>query len=217
MTTRRGRGRPPHPDVLTPAEWAVLDWLRHGLSRRRIARQRGTSLDAVKFHLDNIAGKLGVEGTHALRAWPGIPADSIRTPGDAASMTDPTALAVRGLGQVSMLATDIGRAEAFYRDVLHLPHAFTFGDLAFFMAGETRVFLRAVPPHEWRPSSILYLVVDEIGAAHAALAAAGVTFQGAPHRIHTHDDGTEEWMAFFDDPEGNTLALMARVPPPDAG
>lgn len=26
--------------------------------------------------------------------------------------------------------------------------------------------------------------------------------------------GTEEWMAFFEDPEGNMLALMSRVAPP---
>ena len=142
-------------------------------------------------------------------AWGSISTRRTFLPAAASEAANP--LAVRSLGQVSLLATDIGRAEAFYRDVLRLPHAFTFGDLAFFMAGETRVFLRAVAAGEWRPSSILYLVVDEIDAAHAALAAAGVTFQGAPHRIHTHDDGTEEWMAFFDDPEGNTLALMARV------
>ena len=48
-------------------------------------------------------------------------------------------------------------------------------------------------------------------AAHDALRAGGVAFAGASHRIHTHDDGSEEWMAFFEDPEGNTLALMARV------
>jgi methylmalonyl-CoA/ethylmalonyl-CoA epimerase len=29
--------------------------------------------------------------------------------------------------------------------------------------------------------------------------------------IHRHADSTEEWMAFFTDPEGRTLALMARV------
>jgi predicted enzyme related to lactoylglutathione lyase len=114
---------------------------------------------------------------------------------------------------VSLLATDIGRAEAFYRDTLKLPHAFTFGDLAFFMVGATRLFLRAVTADAWRPGSILYLEVAEIGAAHDALRADGVAFAGAPHRIHTHDDGTEEWMAFFDDPEGNTLALMSRVAP----
>jgi DNA-binding CsgD family transcriptional regulator/catechol 2,3-dioxygenase-like lactoylglutathione lyase family enzyme len=210
MTARRGRGRPPHPDVLTPAEWEVLDWLRHGLSRRAIARRRGTTLDAVKNHLENIAAKLGVDGTSAIRTWPGIPADSLRSNGEAAHMTD-TPLTVRTLGQVSLLVTDITRAEAFYRDTLGLPHLFTFGDLAFFQVGETRLFLRAVPTDEWRPASILYLTVDEIGAAHGALADAGVALGGAPHRIHTHDDGTEEWMAFFDDPEGNTLALMARV------
>ena len=123
-----------------------------------------------------------------------------------------SALAILSLGQVSLLATDIARAEAFYRDTLKLPHAFTFGDLAFFMVGATRLVLRAVKADAWRPGSILYLVVDEIGAAYDALRAAGVSFAGAPHRIHTHDDGAEEWMAFFDDSEGNTLALMSRVP-----
>ena len=34
--------------------------------------------------------------------------------------------------------------------------------------------------------------------------------------IHKHDDGVEEWMAFFDDGEGNTLALISQVAPPQA-
>lgn len=43
---------------------------------------------------------------------------------------------------------------------------------------------------------------------------AGVTFSGAPHVIYTDDaTGTEEWMTFFEDGEGNTLALMSRVQP----
>lgn len=37
-----------------------------------------------------------------------------------------------------------------------------------------------------------------------------VAFQGAPHPIHRHADGTEEWMAAFSDPEGRTLAIMAQ-------
>ncbi|MGI8928819.1 MAG: hypothetical protein ACR2H0_05070 [Candidatus Limnocylindrales bacterium] len=45
----RGRGRPPHPDVLTPAEWSVLDLYRHGLSRRAIAELRRTSEYAVRY------------------------------------------------------------------------------------------------------------------------------------------------------------------------
>jgi hypothetical protein len=41
-----------------------------------------------------------------------------------------------------------------------------------------------------------------------------VRFTGAPHVIYADDaSGAEEWMTFFDDGEGNTLALMSRVEP----
>jgi hypothetical protein len=39
----------------------------------------------------------------------------------------------------------------------------------------------------------------------------GVKFLNAPHMIHTHADGTEEWMCFFEDLEGRPLALMSQV------
>ena len=118
------------------------------------------------------------------------------------------------LGQVSLLARDIGRAEAFYRDTLGLPHRFTYGDLAFFDADGTRIYIRAVPEAEWRPSSILYFEVSDIQSAFAVLEARGVRTTRAPHLIHRHEDsGVEEWMAFFEDPEGNTLALMSKVAP----
>jgi DNA-binding CsgD family transcriptional regulator/catechol 2,3-dioxygenase-like lactoylglutathione lyase family enzyme len=211
MSSPRGRGRPPHPDVLTPAEWEVLDWLRHGVSRREIARRRRTSLDAVKYHLANITGKLGLRSGAELRQWPGIPAGSPLNDRSTQPMTGP--LTVERLGQVSLLARDIARTEAFYRDALGIPHLFTFGDLAFFEIGETRLFVRAVPDDEWRAGSILYLAVPDIQAGHARLLELGISVTGAPHRIHTHDDGTEEWMAFFQDPDGNTLALMASVRP----
>jgi hypothetical protein len=31
------------------------------------------------------------------------------------------------------------------------------------------------------------------------------------------ESGVEEWFAFFDDPDGNTLALLARVPANSVG
>jgi len=31
--------------------------------------------------------------------------------------------------------------------------------------------------------------------------------------IHRHDSDIEEWMAFFDDPDGRPLAIMAQVAP----
>ena len=126
----------------------------------------------------------------------------------------PTTPRLGPLGQVSLLARDVARAEAFYRDVLGLPHVFTFGDLTFFDAAGTRVFIRAVAEREWRPSSILYFLVDDIRTAYEGLLDLGVRFQGAPHLIYSDDaTGVEEWMAFFEDSEGNTLAIMSRVQP----
>ena len=61
--------------------------------------------------------------------------------------------------------------------------------------------------------SILYWRVDNIVAAHEDLKTRGVEFIGAPHLIHTHADGTEEWMAFLKDPQGRPLALMSQVTP----
>ncbi len=232
------RGRPPYPDVLTPAEWSVLQLLRHGLSSAQIARLRRTGRPAVTFHLANIAAKLQLPSRAALRHWPGVPAGSAlaarnrtsaRTPSEAAMpapgpastpapSADPGALGP--IGQLSLLVTDIERATAFYRDTLGLPHLFTFDTLAFFDCAGTRLFLSTpeTTPEggSWRPSSVLYFRVEDIAAAHARLAAAGVPFVGAPHLVHRHESGVEEWMAFFADPDGNTLALMAQVAPAGA-
>ena len=123
-----------------------------------------------------------------------------------------TGLVLGPLGQVSLLVRDIARAEAFYRDTLGIPHLFTHGPLAFFDCAGVRLFVRAVPDVEWRRSSILYFRVDDIVAATAALAAAGGTIVEQPGVIHRDEAaGVEEWMAFFEDPDRNALALMSRV------
>lgn len=64
----RGRGRPPHPDVLTPAEWRVLELLREGLSNPEIAERLGLSRDTVKTHVGAILSKLGVSTAVVRRA-----------------------------------------------------------------------------------------------------------------------------------------------------
>ena len=210
---RRPRGRPRHPDLLTPAEWQVLDWMRHGVPRAEIARRRGTSVDAVKYHLANISDKLGVRG-RALRDWPGVPATSNLSTRRTDSSMSSTSTRLGAIGQVSLSIRDVARAEHFYGDTLGLPHVFTFGDLAFFDAGGVRLYLHRKDEPDWKPSSVLYFLVPDIHAAQEALAGNGVHFTGAPHVIYTDDDtGVEEWMTFFEDGEGNTLALMSRVPP----
>ena len=68
------RGRPPHPDILTAAEWKVAEQVRHGLTNRRIAERAGVSPDAVKFHVGNVLAKLGLSSRRELQLWEGVAA-----------------------------------------------------------------------------------------------------------------------------------------------
>ena len=121
-------------------------------------------------------------------------------------------LRLGALGQVSLDIRDVARATRFYHEILGLPHLFTFGDLAFFDMAGTRLYLHRKDADAWKPGSILYFRVDAIDAAHLELLGRGVTFTGAPQLIYTDaESGDEEWMAFFEDGEGNTLAIMSRV------
>src|SRR5436190_15853993 len=99
----RTRGRPPHPDVLTPAEWRVVDAVRHGMTNAEIARRLHVSLDAVKFHVANAVGKLGVTNRTALKKWKGAPVTSpLRN--RLQTMTTPT---LGKIGQISRQVSDI--------------------------------------------------------------------------------------------------------------
>jgi DNA-binding CsgD family transcriptional regulator/extradiol dioxygenase family protein len=198
------RGRPRHDDVLTPAEWRVVQAVRHGLSNAKIARLRGISLDAVKFHVENAVAKLNLANRDALRSWCGVHKNSLLK-----ERTMNTPLKLGPIGQISRNVKDIRRAEEWYGKTLGLPHLFSFDKLAFFDCGGTRLYLQEHP--DAGAESILYLRVDDIQNAYSQLQARGVEFIGAPHMIHKHANGTEEWMAFFKDPEGRPLALMAQV------
>jgi len=116
------------------------------------------------------------------------------------------------LGQIGRHVTDIEAARRWYGDVLGLPHLYSFGNLAFFQCGTVRLFLSQAEG-ESKPESVLYFQVPDIHAAHADLAARGAVFTDAPHMIHRHADGMEEWMNFLEDNEGRPLAIMAQVRP----
>lgn len=215
MSSERRRGRPAYPDQLTPAEWRVANAVRHGGTNEAIAGRLGISRDAVKFHITSITGKLGLSGRAALRHWPGIPkasALSTTTPEEETMSAD--AMAWGTIGQLSRTAADIKAAETWYRDVLRLPHLYTYGNLAFFDLGGTRLMLTAGEGEPQTPDKyIIYLRVPEIHAAYADLQSRGIAFDAAPHMIHKHQDGTEEWMAFFRDNEGRHMAIMAQAKP----
>ncbi len=118
------------------------------------------------------------------------------------------------LDQVSMLSKDIEGSKRFYGDVLGFPHIGTYGDLVFFDMSGVRLFLRRVDEEEWRPGSILYFDTDDVLGRTESLKEIGVRFVAEPHLIHREEStGEETWMAFFEDPDGNVLALSSRVTP----
>lgn len=113
------------------------------------------------------------------------------------------------LSQISRRVESLDRARAFWRDTLQIPELYAFPGLAFFDLGGTRLMLKETGTRD--EADILYLSTPDIAAAHAALTEKGASLTGAPHMIHKHPDGTEEWMAFFKDDEGRDLALHSIV------
>ena len=67
--TRRGPGRPPYPDILTPAEWRILDEVRTGATNAEIAIRLGLSPYTVKYHVSNILGKLELRNRRQIATW----------------------------------------------------------------------------------------------------------------------------------------------------
>jgi methylmalonyl-CoA/ethylmalonyl-CoA epimerase len=117
------------------------------------------------------------------------------------------------LHQVAQRAEDLERAIAFYRDVigLRLIASFDPPGLAFFDLSNTRLLVERAAP-----VSLLYLEVPDVSAAYSRLGDAGAELVDPPHLIYRDDDGTfgpagtEEWMAFFKDSEGNLVGLVER-------
>lgn len=205
MTGKRDRGRPAHPDILTPGEWRVADGVRHGLTNPQIANRQGISADAVKFHVSNILGKLGMASREDLKRWSGVDADSAMQ-GSATMENDGLA----SIGQIARTVSDINAARSWYRDVLGLEPLFDAGNMAFFACNGTRLML---VEGEAGAESILYFRTGDLHGEFGRLEAAGAKVASAPHRIHTHEDGSEEWMGFVEDNDGRPLGLMATTSP----
>jgi methylmalonyl-CoA/ethylmalonyl-CoA epimerase len=127
--------------------------------------------------------------------------------------------------QVAQRATDLRRAAEFYSELLGTEPAGVFDPpgLLFFNLDGVRLLLE-----RGAPSSVLYLEVPDVRAAVPALQDRGVEVVAAPHVIFHHSDdrlgpaGSDEWMAFIRDSEGNTVGLVSRLPvegesPPGSG
>lgn len=115
--------------------------------------------------------------------------------------------------QIALFARDLNESISFYQDILESTFIQKYDPpgMAFFDFSGVRLLL-----DKTGPKSTLYLWVDDIDSAYAELQSKGVEFSQEPHLIHRDEPGifgkpgVGEWMAFFSDPSGNTLALATR-------
>lgn len=114
------------------------------------------------------------------------------------------------ISQISRTVRNIQEAQRWYGEVLGPNHLYSFGNLAFFDCGGVRLFLSEAED-AGGAESIIYFNVTDIRSAHAELIERGIEFLGAPHMIHRHADGTEEWIAAFRDNDGKPLAILSQV------
>ncbi len=116
--------------------------------------------------------------------------------------------------QVAQRAVDLDRAREFYSWLLESQPTGHFDPpgLLFFQVGATRLLLDRVAP-----SALVYLRVDDVRRTIERCVERGVPVEAEPHVIFTHEDdslgpaGTDEWMAFVTDSEGNTVGLVSHA------
>jgi methylmalonyl-CoA/ethylmalonyl-CoA epimerase len=113
---------------------------------------------------------------------------------------------VKGLAQAAITVTDLESAKRFYGETLGLTHLFDAPPaLAFYQCGATRLMLSAAGGDD---GTILYYSVEDVAAAHSALAAQGVEFAEAP-RVVGQVEGRDIWLAICRDPSGNAVGLIS--------
>jgi glyoxylase I family protein len=120
-----------------------------------------------------------------------------------------------GAHHVAILTPNLARLRAFYTERLGLPVVGGFAGygIIFIAAGNTTIELeeqgleehRAVPGNGsgWHH---LALEVDDVDAAYAELSGQGIPFDGPPQDFPPGAPSLR--IAFFADPDGNTLELV---------
>ena len=182
---KRPRGRPPHADLLTPSEWRTVHAVQHGMTNAEIARRRGVSVERGEISHRQCAGE--AESAQSAGAAGLVSRAEGQRPGDQGeppwnkSRNSGRSGRSRGRSATSQVS------ETWYREVLGLPHLYTFGTLAFFDCGGTRLMLSQEGGAA--KESILYLRVPDIAAAHEQAC-------GARREVHAraaHDSPPRRW------------------------
>jgi catechol 2,3-dioxygenase-like lactoylglutathione lyase family enzyme len=120
---------------------------------------------------------------------------------------------ITGTDFITVATKDYDSAAEFYGGVLGLPLSKRWGDMPAgeFETGNLTIAVMQSDAFgiEFRPNNHpIELRVDDFEAARSELESRGVTFKG-----DTLDSGVCH-QAFFEDPDGNTLAIHHRYAPP---
>ena len=122
---------------------------------------------------------------------------------------------IAGTHHVAILTPNLARLRAFYTERLGLPVVGGFADydIIFIVAGNTTIELEEQGPEERRggPGNgsgwhHLALEVEDVDAAYAELLEQGIPFDGPPQDFPPEAPSLR--IAFFADPDGNTLELV---------
>jgi methylmalonyl-CoA/ethylmalonyl-CoA epimerase len=116
------------------------------------------------------------------------------------------------VAQLLIPVENLDRAIAFYRDTLGLRYLFSAPPhMSFFQSGSVRLLIGVPAPDQPRNrGSQVYFQVPDIHAVFQTLSDRGVSFGVKPHVVH-RTPTTELWLAEFQDPDGNQLALMSET------
>jgi predicted enzyme related to lactoylglutathione lyase len=120
---------------------------------------------------------------------------------------------LEAIGQIHIGVKDIGRATAFYRDVLGMPLLFEVPEqkMAFFDCGGIRLYLSADQSDEFPSNPLIYYNVADMNEAFESISQHGVEFKREPHIVH-RTETYDLWMAGFHDPKGTFIHLMNEAP-----
>jgi predicted enzyme related to lactoylglutathione lyase len=117
----------------------------------------------------------------------------------------------------SFSADDIAAAKRFYDDTLGLEVEEQMGGLALHLGGGGEAFIYPKDDHVPATHTVLNFLVDDIDATVDRLTEAGITFEQYEGELATDEKGIARapeggpTIAWFKDPAGNTLAVVAGV------
>jgi catechol 2,3-dioxygenase-like lactoylglutathione lyase family enzyme len=128
---------------------------------------------------------------------------------------EPVALGLGRVEQIALTVTDIPRAEAFYERTLGLRKLFAQPNLLLFDLGGQRLLIGTAENRPTRSGeasgTTLYFRCVDLKLCVEQLEDRGVAFIGEPERA-ARQPAYDLWLAFFRDPDGNSLALLTEAP-----